>query len=930
MMIMRFLFKTIILIAFVFIFSTQNVHSQDQGLTTVQIYVFNSHGQSSAEISKVDRYNKGLSKEVVGKKETILYCKFSDKDKLIKRYENLRKGLSAGLSAIDIAQDNNFIQATNGLIELQDALPGDYILVTDQEAAESYETIQITAGQKYYSKILRVNRLDEVPVNAQKKRRTKGDGGGKSTDKTELFRIQIFLEKGLAKETSRLIIQPYAILLETRDTIDYLEPIVYEGPSYHETQNRRMDFDFVNKDSLGRYYNTSTLLTHNEEVYIDTTIVYNKRPQHYGKPFMGGAHSFTLEDYHHEYYSMSFPGRYPTTPLKFVDFAEAMDTLRIEDFHIDRQPKTITQDKKLNLRFEREGSVKLADDSVNIIEKEKLLRELSLYESLLTEVEIFAGASPEGSDAINVKLAQKRAEVARNLIGYGARPKPKIYTWRDVYDEMVEQKKLDEAQQLKAIIDSHRTDDSMDGDIKKLPFYEEMIVPILKEMRSISCSYTYAETRPEEPYETKENFEKAKRDGTLEKYWANLPISGWYNLYVVADAEDQDLVTEKAYKTLSKRKDFLEKDFSNYVANRMAILNNKRNMPDSMVLKPFLDDTLQLNTRRNVGDEVIKLNLKEMVVNQTLTYMKLNDDAQVKNYVDWLQGDSAYNSKPENKEKLTAVLSTFFFKQYYPREGSLNDEEQKTYDDAKEFLMRQKDNRAVLYTEMDDWGKTKDAEPLVDEMDDDNPKKWYLKALLTLYKTKTDNKNDIPFVVDGASLKSSSRVVPGFEDFKVLSDKELEDLQKNDLEAYNNYYPRLDAYEAALKKLEEEQPSKTIEAPSRIPHYLAYFQHSFDMQPQFLKYYLQEGHVTDEQRRLFKYKLKYQDAYRALFNKLQQEAEMKETKPEGEKEKMKDENTETLETPETPEDANASEAPTENEENKEQTDNTDEDNSQDE
>ena len=867
------------------------VYAQESSLTTVQIYVFNRNGKSSEEIGKAEKFNSGRSSEVVGEKETVLYCRFSDKDKLIQRYNSLKTELERalqGTTPADIAADHNFISATNGLIELQDATVGDYILVTDKEAAESYEIIQIVAGQRNYARILRVNRLDVVPVDALKKRRTKSGGGGKSTDRTEMFHIQIFLEKGLAKETSRLIIQPFAILMETRDTIDYLDPIVYEGSAYHETQNRRMAYDFHHKDSLGRYYTASTPLVRSDTIVIDTTIVYTKRPQHYGKPFMGGAHSFTLEDYHHAYYSMSFPGRYPTTPLKFVDFAQAMDTMRIEEFHIDRLPKTITQDKKLNLRFEREGSVKLADDSINIIEKEKLLHELSLYEDLLTGVEIYAGASPEGSDAINLKLAQHRAEVARNLIGYGARPKAKVYTWRDVYEEMVNLKKADEAQQVKAIIDSHHTDDSMDGPIRKLPFYEEVILPILREMRGISCSYTYTETRPEEPYETKGNFEKAKKDGTLDKYWASLPISGWYNLFSVANEEDQDLITEHAYKTLSKRKDFLEKDFSNYVANRMAILNNKLGVPDSMVLKPFLNDTLPLNTYRYVGDERIRQNMKEMVVNQTLTYLKLNDDAQVKNYVDWLRNDSAYNSKPENREKLTSVLSTVFFREYYPREGSLSADEQQVYDSAREFLLSQKDNRAVLYTEMEEWEMTKDAEPLVDEMDDDNPKKWYLKALLTLYKTKTDDKNNIPFVVEGASLSSATVSIPGFENFRVLSDKEVQELQNSDLEAYNNYYPRLEAYEKALREYEAEHPASSIEVPSRIPYYFAYFQHSFDLQPYFLKYYLQEGHVTDEQRRLFKYKLKYADAYRKLFDELQKEGKKKE-EPVGDRYKYTEE-----------------------------------------
>lgn len=81
-----------------------------------------------------------------------------------------------------------------------------------------------------------------------------------------------------------------------------------------------------------------------------------------------------------------------------------------------------------------------------------------------------------------------------------------------------------------------------------------------------------------------------------------------------------------------------------------------------------------------------------------------------------------------------------------------------------------------------------------------------------------------------------------------------------------------------------------------IPHYLAYFQHSFDIEPKYKRYYFNEGNVPDETRKIYKYKKKNIPAYRKLFKLLMEQRETDEqsgrqTTGEGEKpETTKDEN----------------------------------------
>ena len=119
--------------------------------------------------------------------------------------------------------------------------------------------------------------------------------------------------------------------------------------------------------------------------------------------------------------------------------------------------------------------------------------------------------------------------------------------------------------------------------------------------------------------------------------------------------------------------------------------------------------------------------------------------------------------------------------------------------------------------------KYKDSDPkfadvLVDKMSDDNPKKWYLKGML--YSDKGMLADD-----DGLSFDTSS------------------DMDDDGIDI------------------------------TGIPRYLAYFQHCFDLKPEYKFYYFNEANVDEKTREKYKYKKAQIPAYRKLFRLLKAQAD---------------------------------------------------------
>ena len=112
------------------------------------------------------------------------------------------------------------------------------LFITGQEAKVS-DIIEIEPGKTEYDVVINVQRLREVVKQGKAvERESIGGGGGDTGDGNSYFHISLNIPKGIGKESSRLIIQTYAVCCQTDDTVAYCEPLVYEGKEYHELQNK--------------------------------------------------------------------------------------------------------------------------------------------------------------------------------------------------------------------------------------------------------------------------------------------------------------------------------------------------------------------------------------------------------------------------------------------------------------------------------------------------------------------------------------------------------------------------------------------------------------------------------------------------------------------------------------------------------------------
>jgi hypothetical protein len=187
----------------------------------------------------------------------------------------------------------------------------------------------------------------------------------------------------------------------------------------------------------------------------------------------------------------------------------------------------------------------------------------------------------------------------------------------------------------------------------------------------------------------------------------------------------------------------------------------------------------------------------------------------------------------ENLRQFVSFQKLFF------KPGKTAEEAQVAKDAYNFVISTSLENKAILFTELrTSLGVTVDeASALVDKMDDKDPRKWYLKGMLLADIDVAGNEPvDVP-------------------DFKKLSIVEQMELQRKDPDAYFTYLDEEAAYD---KLVEDARGDKT-------PHFLAYFQHSFDLDPTYKMLYFEEGNVADALRKKYRYKRAEIPAYRKKF-----------------------------------------------------------------
>lgn len=638
------------------------------------------------------------------------------------------------------------------------------------------------------------------------------------------WNVTVGLPAAYGSNRSRLIFQPAVIDCQTEDTIQYLEPLVFEGSKFRLAQSRRKSFDVPRNDALAPYRQSQLLSGAPLSFQWETTFP-KPDPEHSYK----WVSVLQLEDFTHVYYADDSKegtcnSRKPWKMLD-VDFARKEITLD-ERYYEQARAQLRETDRDLQLTFEI-GTDRLTADSINTQTINHLIRELRSYGRQLMNVKIQGTASPDGNAERNAELASKRAQKALSMIsGYVGTAAmqiaaPKVYSWQDVADSLEQRGLKIEATELRELASRNAM-----GSIRRMIGDTPAITQILQNLRLMKCSYTIRQNKVMDAEEALWAYyhDKSYAEGGDNRF----SNGDYYHLFrQIKDTAELHRLTVRAYYEMKDRTTSKYSPFAAYIANRMACYAIERDEVDLDLLAPYIDMKSGLEAQRQISfDNEFKytVNRRELVANQAVMYFKAMKLGAASHLADKL---------PETEEfrdiKMFTDLETLFFKQ-----NKSADEQARAQTALHYALQTSAMNNAVLNLELSpELGKTyQDVEPLVDALPDDSPKKWYMKGVIA------------------ANSPEASE-----DDFMELAAK----------------------YGAEKAILMQE---------NKTPSFLAYMQHCFDLNPTFYnKYYNSDANISDEIKKKYPYDRNKVQTYREKFETLTAGGHQKdETEPTDESE----------------------------------------------
>ena len=790
---------------------------QDDGFKKVTIPVKIQQGISTTEF----RY------------ETVRYALFRSIQKANDAKNKIQAAIEAGKKS-NVDPTMAFSDAVNslGLNLIQsdptgtivlNAMSGSGLLIVGDEGEDpKMTTVQVPQGGGTAIKINDVVLKSDVVTigtiykNATRKRRTV-PRKPKDFGPDAKFNLHIDKFAGEVNGDTRIILQPTIIDCLTEDTIEYLKPLVFEGERFHKLQHRRMAFDYFRNDSLARGYMPGYVPKDNEPFYFDSMVVYKKPVP---KNTYRCSYVVSVEDYLHLMSDSAdvHPGSCnPLRPFKLFDFSVATTDLRLtSEFHENAESNFDNYSQDIQLKFVQ-GKDELTTDSINELTLSNFSKELRTYGDKLWNLSVEGCSSPEGGMERNTLLARQRAAKASSLLrgvpGDVHRQilPPRVYTWEDVLEEVKKQNNQEITDMVQNVVANHKANEVY-GMLKNLPFFESVIGPILQKQRVIRFKYMVQRERVMEADEAVDFYYRHKHDLLSGK--KHLSDGDYYNLFAtVRDSAELDTITMLSYKQITSKAAYDRLKLAPYVANRMALLKIRQGHADVNVLRPFinLDDQQVNHVFRDNFNNTWMVNREELLTNQAVAYFQ-EEKTDTATFII----DSYLKGSPAAEKLSMYVLIKDYFDSYIS--NSIDD--QKTYEAVdravKEVIDTSDENKAIVKTEYYDDLKVKlyEVEPLIMKLSDDNPKKWYM--LGEVWSREAGREETVKTTI--------------------------------------------------VDKVDED---------NTVPYHLAFFQHSFDLKPEYKRFYLTEGNVPDNIRKQFPYRKKDVELYRQKFLQIKEQMDRK-------------------------------------------------------
>ena len=434
----------------------------------------------------------------------------------------------------------------------------------------------------------------------------------------------------------RLIMQPYIMDCTTEDIVNYMPPVVMDGPEYGLTQDRRMAYDIKN-DKLAPYINTRRQL----DATRFNLDINDSVPVPDPRRIYSVLSKVIIADYTHSTYEAEWK---MTTckikrPLQFLEFS-------FPDFELDPDKYKETPRSE---RRNTEGTISLTflvgkaeldpEDSTNIVQMNKLQEDLMNIVNgegtTLKEFKITGVSSPEGRYASNLALAKQRTNFALHKITsvippakwsrvYKHPTETRVATWNEVADLLEQDSLTTEAQEIREITEKYKNPDAQFAAVSRLPYYATAIKERLPQLRTVQYEYKheiFRELNPDEildKYLHDPQYADGKKSFTRYEYW--------HLFQMIKEPKEAEKLYRRAYReTMAYDAKGKEKPWI-LAANNLAVALLRRDTFDVEILKPLIDLKRKVNMVDSFNDGIsvtkTEVNPETIVANQLAMYIR--------------------------------------------------------------------------------------------------------------------------------------------------------------------------------------------------------------------------------------------------------------------------------------------------------------------
>ena len=536
----------------------------------------------------------------------------------------------------------------------------------------------------------------------------------------------------LGKTNARLIIQPYVLAANQKDTLEYRRPLVFDGEEYHMTQSRRMGWD---SDPLFEYVQDSVLTDREMQIPWEDEI-HLEDP----RTVCSVHYMMALEDYTNIYYTydkLILSTDRIRRPLQFLEYS--MDHAELDPMKYQERAQRERRDASMDMSLAfLVGKAELdpndAKSQADMRELRRQITEIVNGEgSSLIQFEISGLASPDGPYAKNLQLAQERMnsvlrEVERIVPAekwkrvYRPKPRARVAGWDEVADLLEKDGYVEEAAEIRSVVDKNKgKPDKQWEKIIKLDYYRPLVVSYLPKLRSVTCAYkseVYRPLTPEEilhKYRSDSLYYTGKKPMLLYEYW---------NLFqMIEDKKELETLYKRAYE---ETKATMKKPWM-LAANNLSVSYIEREHVDTTILAPFIDITVSgSNVTRTFNDGIRQtselINPAELVVNQLIMYLR--DD-------NFRSASIMAKLLPNTDEYKMLKAFTMCLGGYYKTKKDASQEDKLRANEVFETVRESSPvNKVVMNLAVKNKGNDEAARKAIEDLDPNDPLTMYFKTVL--------------------------------------------------------------------------------------------------------------------------------------------------------------------------------------------------------